>query len=254
MLKNRHLLLVLGLALAGCNINRDIMFKTPVDYSYDTVSDTIKPVFRIQPNDNFTFKLYANDGFRMIDLVDEVNGAVRTMQRVTFNYQVDFDGTCKLPLLGVVDLTGKTVREAELYLETRYTEYYNRPFVQLSVTNRRVIVFPGGGGDAKIVGLENSNTTLMEALAAAGGLAPRADSRKVKVFRRKPGGGRYVYQFNMSDIQGLPHADMVMQADDIVYVQPNPQLAREVLNDINPFITLLTTTVLVIGIVKGFSK
>ena len=34
----------------------------------------------------------------------------------------------------------------------------------------------------------------------------------------------------------------------------NPELAREVLNDITPLITLLTTTLLVIGIVKGFSN
>jgi hypothetical protein len=58
----------------------------------------------------------------------------------------------------------------------------------------------------------------------------------------------------MSDIKGLPYADIVMQADDILYVQPNPEIAKELLTAINPFIALLTTTVLVIGVVKGFSK
>ena len=42
-----------------------------------------------------------------------------------------------------------TVREAELMLEEKYTKYYNKPYVQLLVVNRRVVVFPGGGGDAK---------------------------------------------------------------------------------------------------------
>lgn len=249
---------VLGLAvaavLAGCNINRDIMFKTPIDYQFDAVPDTLPRAFRIQANDQISFRLFANDGFRMIDLVDEGGQGQRNAQRVSFQYQVDWDGQAKMPLLGLVKLAGLTVREAENELQKRYTVYYNRPFVQIQVTSRRVVVFPGGGGDARVVQLENSNTTLMEALATANGLARRADARKVKLFRRDSTGVRKVYQFDLSDIDGLPHADMVMMADDIIYVQPNPELAREILADVNPIITLLTTTVLVIGIVRGFSQ
>ena len=39
-------------------------------------------------------------------------------------------------------------------------------------------------------------------------------------------GKRLVYQFDLSDIDGLKYADMVMQGDDVVYVQPNPDIAR----------------------------
>ena len=241
------------MSMASCTINRDIMFKTPVDHTFDTPVDTVGKAFRIQANDMLTFRLFANDGFRMIDLVDEQQGQ-RNINRMTFNYLVDWDGTAKLPLLGPVKVSGYTVRQAEMFLETAYAKYYERPFVQLFVNNRRVVVFPGGGGDAKVVQLENTNTTLMEALAEAGGLAKRGDARRVKLFRRKPDGGRFVYQFDLSDISGLEHADMVMQADDIVYVHPNPELAREVLSDLNPVITLLTSTILVIGIVRGFSQ
>ena len=241
------------MSMASCTINRDIMFKTPLDHTFDMPVDTVGKAFRIQANDMLTFRLFANDGFRMIDLVDEQQGQ-RNINRMTFNYLVDWDGTAKLPLLGPVKVSGYTVRQAEMFLETAYAKYYERPFVQLFVNNRRVVVFPGGGGDAKVVQLENTNTTLMEALAEAGGLAKRGDARRVKLFRRKPDGGRFVYQFDLSDISGLEHADMVMQADDIVYVHPNPELAREVLSDLNPVITLLTSTILVIGIVRGFSQ
>lgn len=253
MVKCWSLVIVLCALLAGCNINRDIMFKTPLDHTFDQLPDTVPKSFRIQVNDIITFRLFANDGFRMIDLVDEGQQNQRN-NRTTFNYTVDADGRAKLPLLGLVPLTGLTVREAELKLESMYTEFYNRPFVQLFINNRRVVVFPGGGGDAKIIPLENTNTTLLEALASAGGLNKRGDARKVKVFRKVPDGPRKVYLFNLSDIEGLPYADLTMQADDIVYVQPNPEIARELLSDLNPFIALLTSTVLVIGIVRGFSQ
>jgi polysaccharide export outer membrane protein len=171
--------------------------------------------------------------------------------RNQFTYLVDYDGKVKLPLVNWVPLGGMTLRQAELYLQEKYSEFYNRPFVMLQVMNRRVVVFPGGGGDAKVVNLDNNNTTVAEVLAQAGGLAKRGDARRVKLFRRGPDGKRIVYQFDLSDIEGLKYADIVVQGDDIVYVHPNPEIAREVLYDINPIITLLTTLVLVLGLVQA---
>ena len=46
---------------------------------------------------------------------------------------------------------------------------------------------------------------------------------------------------------------MVMQGDDVVYVQPTPQLATEALQDILPVVTLLTSIVLMIGVFRGFN-
>ena len=120
------------------------------------------------------------------------------------------------------------------------------------VSNRRVVVFPGGGGDAKPVMLENNNTTLLEVIGMAGGLNKRGNASKVKVFRFDPSGKRMVYQFDLSDISGLQYADMVMQGDDVVYVQPNPDIAREIIADLAPVITLLSSILLVIAVSRNF--
>ena len=246
-----------GLLLTGCTVNRDIMFKTPTDHAYAAFPDTgIHNRFLVlQPNDVLQFRLFANDGFKMIDLVSEggtreANMAIRNL----FLYTIESDGLAKLPLLGRVKLSGYTIREAEMYLEENYAKYYNKPYVQLMVTNRRVVVFPGEGGDARVITLENNNTTLLEVLALAGGVARRGDARRVKLFRHHPDGSRTVHQFDMSDIDGLKYADIVMQGDDVVYVQPNPEIAREILQDLTPVITLLTSIVLVIGVVRGFGN
>jgi polysaccharide export outer membrane protein len=235
---------------AGCNINRDIMFKTPRDYAFDSVQDTMDRQFKVQPNDILSFRMYANDGFRMIDLINEDEASLRAANRTPFTYLVDPDGSTKFPVVGRTPIAGLTVRQAELMLEQKYATYYKAPFVLLTVSNRRVVVFPGGGGDAKIIPLENNNTTLLEALANAGGIAKRGDAHRVKLFRRQPDGTRKVFQFDLSDIDNLKYGDLVMQADDVVYVQPNAELARGLLTEITPLITLLTSTVLVIGLVR----
>ncbi len=253
MRKVLGILVVLALFGAGCTINRDVMFKTPVDYEFAPPPDSMERAFRIQPNDFLQFRLFANDGFKMIDLITE-EGQRNLQNRNQFMYLCDFDGLVKLPLVGRVPLGGKTLREAEIYLQDRYSEYYNRPFVMLQVMNRRVVVFPGGGGDAKVINLENNNTTLAEVIAQAGGLAKRGDARKIMLFRKDANGQRIVYNFDLSDIEGLKYADVVVQGYDIVYVHPNPEIAREVLYDLNPLIALLTTIVLVLGIVQAYKN
>lgn len=247
------ILVVLIVLASSCTINRDIMFKTPTDFEFAVPPDTVQRAFKIQANDFLQFRLFANDGFKMIDLITE-EGNRNANNRNIFTYLCDYDGQVKLPLVGRVMLAGKTLREAEIMLEGLYAEYYHRPFIMLNIINRRVVVFPGGGGDAKVINLDNNNTTLTEVLAQAGGLAKRGDARKVKLFRRRPEGGRDVFMFDLSDIEGLKHADMVIQGDDIVYVHPNPEIAREVLYDINPLIALLTTVVLVLGLVQAFQN
>ncbi len=240
------------LMLSGCLINQNIMFKTPHDYKFDTVSDTLEREFKIQPDDILSFRMFSNDGFKMIDLVNDNQMNMSTANRIQFAYSVDTDGSTKLPVIGTVHVAGMTVREAELSLEKQYSVYYQKPFVLLTVSNRRVVVFPGGGGDAKIIPLEKNNTTMLEVLASAGGLAARGDAHRIKLFRRTTDGGRKVFQFDLSDIDNLKYADLVMQADDVVYVQPKAEVARGLLQEITPLITLLTTTILVIGIARTF--
>ena len=247
------LLVLLVVFVTGCTINKDIMFKTPTDYQFAVPPDSIDPDFTINQNDFLQFRLFANDGFRLIDLISEENVRMPN-QRQLNSYLVSTDGMVKLPLLGRVLITGRTLREAELYLEELYVPYYNRPFVQLTILNRRAIVFPGSGGDARVVNLDNNSSTLTEVLAQAGGLTDRGNAQKVKLFRRKVGGGRLIYQFDLSDIDGLKYADMIIQGDDIIYVQPNPEIARELLNDLAPLIALLTTTVLVLGLVRSLQN
>ncbi|MFW5725299.1 MAG: polysaccharide biosynthesis/export family protein, partial [Bacteroidota bacterium] len=145
------------------------MLRTPSGYDYAEFPD--EPVieeYRLAPNDELFFRLYTNDGERLIDPITPITQQLRGDQ----NYIVEFDGMVKLPVMGRVKLSGMTIREAEKFLEQEFSAYYNRPFVTLRVTNHRVTIFPGGrGGTSQVVYLENTHTTIFEALAMAGGIA-----------------------------------------------------------------------------------
>lgn len=245
------LFIAITLIFSSCAINKDLMFKTPVNYEYDIPPEVLDIEYRLQIHDVLTFRLFDNDGFKLIDLSagggDNMQ-SFRNMQDFV-RYKIEVDGQCKLPILGRVQLQGKTVREAELYLEELYSQYNIKPFVILEVTNNRVIVMPGSGGDARVVPLMNDNTTLMEALASAGGIAKRGNASKIKLIRRTAE-GRQVYHIDLSKIDGIEDADMIVQAQDIIYVEPVPQLAVEILRDLAPIFAIITSTIVLLNFVR----
>lgn len=253
-MRNFLWLLLLAFAFSSCNINKDILFKAPADYDYATVPDTIDAAYKISPNDIVDFQFFVSKGYILtegnINSKEGANLALRDKNQ-RLHYIVDRDGTVKFPILGRVHISGLTIREAENKLEELYSKYYNEPFVMLEINNNRIIVSPGGGGDAKVIPLTNQNTTLMEALALAGGVNDRGDASQIKLIRRtEDGQGHEVYKIDLSTIEGLAQADIVVQANDIIYVRPLPMLARETVREIAPYISLLSSIVLVISVLN----
>jgi polysaccharide export outer membrane protein len=244
-MKNIFLFLIAVLLLSGCRILRpDIMLKTPKNYVYSPIKDTVSiKESKIGPNDIFEFRLFSNDGFKLIDLTS-LNGNVNLSQASVLQYLLEKDGTVKLPVLGSVKLAGFTIREAENFLESKYSQYYVKPFVLLKITNKRVIIFPGSGGTAKVLAITNNNTTLIEAIALAGGLPEYAKAYKIKVIRGDPQKPT-VYLIDLSTISGIAYGSMVVQANDIIYVEPRIRFSSELLKEIGPVLSLVTSAFLV---------
>lgn len=229
--------------LSSCSVFKpSFMLHTGKKYPYAEVPKTPQYEYKIANNDIVQFKIFSNNGFKLIDLTN-FSATAAGVSRVTLDYLVEHDGMVKLPIVGRILLAGQTIREAELMLEQVYAEHYNKPFVMLSVSNRRVIVFPGSGGLASVITLQNNNTTLMEALALAGGIAT-GKARKIKLIRgdfKDP----QVYLIDLSTIEGMKNGDMVIQANDIIYVEPVLQVTKTILSELTPVITLLTSLIFV---------
>ena len=247
--------------LGSCTVNKDILFKTPTDYVFDEMPDSASSETRITPNNILTLYFYTGNGHVMIESGlgstalssggSQSNSSLNTRNQIT--YLVEMDGTVKLPVIGRVKLDGLSLRDAESKLEEMYSLYYNEPFVILKVSNNRVIVSPGTGGKAQVVVLTNANTTVLEALAQAGGVADRGIASKIKLIREnRETGKRDVYLIDLSTIDGLAQADLIVQPNDIIYVDPLPLIASELVKEIAPIITLITTTVLIITLARSF--
>jgi polysaccharide biosynthesis/export protein len=249
---------VLLLSMSGCYINADMMLKTPKDFVFDDPSqETIPDEYIIAPNDIIQFRLFSNKAYRITDMsagAMEGNNRMMFNRQNQLNYQVNPTGFVRLPILDSVYLSGMTVRNAELFLETLYDSVYVDPFVQIEIINKRVIVFPGGGSEARIIYLQNNNTTLLEAIGMAGGVSGRGRANRIKIMRQKGDGTRKVFLIDLSTIEGLKSADMIVQANDYIYVEPVPYITREILQEVTPVISLITSAVLVVTSIRLLTR
>jgi len=218
------------------------MLKTPKNYVYDKISDSIsKQDYKIENNDIMTMRIFSNDGFKIIDLAT----AGQMNQYLDLHYLINNDGTCKLPLVGKLKLSGLSIREATEYLEQAYSEFYIKPFVYIGIINKRVTVFPGNGGAAKVINLTNNNTTVMEVIALAGGIAEDGKAYKVKLIRRENKSKPKIYLMDLSTINGLESANTVVLANDIIYIEPRYRLAKTLISEISPILSILSSAILI---------
>lgn len=235
------------IVFSSCKVFRsNLMLKTPKDFAYDQLVDSLSRLdYRIAPNDAVQYKIFPNNGFKLIDMASNSSGGGF---RDDLNVIVDSQGFINMPLLGRVKVAGLTLQQAEKLLESKFVIQYVDPYVTLRITNKRVIVFPGNGGAAKVMPLMNSNTTVIEAIAAAGGIMEDGKAYKVKLFRNNPDSVQkpFVYLMDLSRIEGLSLANAKVQAGDIIYVEPRYKPVATTIKELSPVLTLISTMLILI--------
>ncbi|MBI2268740.1 MAG: polysaccharide biosynthesis/export family protein [Bacteroidetes bacterium] len=244
--------LLVAIVFTGCRImNPSLMLKTPKGYQYSQMKDTVANLeYRISPNDVIELRVFSNDGFKLTDVTSTNTPGFINVNQGTLPYTVDVEGNAKLPVLGNISLKGLTIREAQLMLEEKYSLYYIRPFILLKVTSRRVIIFPGTGGTSKVIILDHNNITLLEGLAMAGGLSYDGKAYQIKLIRRTPGKPSEVYHIDLSTIDGLKQGNIVLQSNDIIYVQQRIRISQGIVTELSPIISIISSFLLVYTVIN----
>jgi polysaccharide export outer membrane protein len=239
--------------LQGCrfwtNVNSNQMFKTPKDgsFKFDSLQMAPSDDYKIGPGDRFLFFFSTNNGERIINGLSGVAGASAGGQFTSQNtqnvmdYLVRSDGTAEIPVVGQYPVAGLTIVQLEDSLTKILSKQFQSPFVQIRLSNQRVIVFPGRG-QAQVVYLQNVNTSLLEVIAMAGGISNDGFSNSIKVMRQNKSGKRSVFKIDLSTIEGIKAAEMIVQSNDYIYIDYKPRIASGILTEIAPWISLFSTS------------
>lgn len=165
-------------------------------------------------------------------------------------YYVDPAGWLNLPILGMIQVGGLTIPQAEDTIAVKVQKYLDRPVVRLKLLNFRFSVMGEVEREGTLFANDN-NITLLQGLAMAGGPSEFGDLSKIKIIRHA-GENTYVFYVNLLTEDYLSSPFGYVQPNDVIVVPPLRQ--RSFLKYMSPNISLLATTVsLVISVLALIS-
>lgn len=218
------------------------LFRETKDFYYYEMTELKQMEHIVMHGDFIAFNVTSMKGLDLIDLNSGSQGSGQTqsiLRGTGAQFFVRQDGTVDLPILGVVQVAGMKRLEVEKILREKYSGIFVDPFITITITNRRAFVL-AGLGRAQVVPLPRENTSLIELLALAGGIAENAKSSKIRIIR-----GDYenptIKKVDLSTITGLKDAGMIVQANDLVIIDPVTRIAPAILRELAPYLSLFTT-------------
>ncbi len=254
---NRFFLIILFIPLLySCKVYKsNILFKTQYEYVVDSIRKAgMDPGknFIIARNDYITIKVYTNKGERIIDPDFELmKGTPMNLTINELRYLVRQNGKVFLPMVGDIKIEGYTIRQADSLLSVEYSKYYYDVFVNTKIANKRVVVIGATGG--KLIPLENDNISVIEVIAIYGGVSSDSRTGNIRLIRgdlKKPD----VSIINLSTIEGMKKATLVVEPNDIIYIEPVRRKLPQFLQDIYPIITVISSVVTTILLIANLNK
>jgi polysaccharide biosynthesis/export protein len=155
--------------------------------------------------------------------------------------QVGEDGNITLPLVGKIQLRGKTTYEAEQIIAGKLREkYLQSPQVTVSIKQYGKRITVSGEVKTPRVLPDDGNTTLSQAVAGSGGLSELGDPARIHIARSRD---QRVQDeiYDLNEIQAGKAADPLLKGGDIVVAESSgTRVALKSVKDLLPFAILAT--------------
>lgn len=220
----------LSVFLLSCGVKKGVRYFEDIDKN-QTIVNVQSSKLRYQPNDIVTIRVSSPDnvGVAPFNLTTgsyktDSNSAT-TSQGSNLPYQINEDGTVNFPLLGKIEMVGKTEEEVVVNIEARLKPYINQPSVDIDLQNFSISLL----GDVKSPGrymVDNERINILEALALAGDLTISGLRDEVIVLREKNDKTEFI-RVNLLDESLFNSEAYYLQQNDIVYVEPNAIKTRD---------------------------
>jgi len=229
-------------------------------YLQQTNTDTLQiytnadTAYKLQNGDNLYIRVLSlnkevNDVFNVNSSQNSYNMYNNESSLYINGYTISDSGNVDLPILGKINLTGKTVNDARATVQSRLDEYIKDGIADLKLTSYRFTIL----GEVKQPGVfmnYSEKLNIYEALGRAGDITEYGDKTEVVIVRPTPDGS-VTYKFDLTSNNVLSSEYFYIQPNDVVYVEPLKYKAWR-LNTLN--VTLMLSAVSTLILVLNFVK
>ncbi|MBV8252182.1 MAG: polysaccharide export protein [Chitinophaga sp.] len=136
-------------------------------------------------------------------------------------YLVDKDGNISLPMIGKLQVKGKSTDAVRDEIQAKAAALYKDPVVNVRFANFKVTVLGEVARPSSYI-MPNEKVTLLDAIGMAGDLTIYGKRENVLLIRESEGKKEFVrFDLNKSNLFTSPY--YYLRQGDVIYVEPNKQ-------------------------------
>jgi polysaccharide export outer membrane protein len=250
-LKKYHILILLLSVLfaASCTRYKNMVYLQEGP-GKQGLYNAVPPDYHIQKRDVLYIRILSlnQDITQVINSTSILNTSQFTNDASLFiyGYNVSDSGYVEIPIIGHVDVLGKTLEEARTAVSTQTALYLKDATVIIKLISFKYSVI----GEVNRPGVYqnyNNQLTVLEAISNAGDISPYGNRRRVMVVR--PGNeGTKTFRLDLTSTDILASDGFFLLPNDIVYVEPVKSYNLRVnLPVISIFLSGVTTFILILN-------
>ncbi len=215
-------MVLIAFGASSCSVSKD---KKSFTYFNNLPGDTL-----------FITKDQNQDVEQRLKPADVVSIRVATLDNVSntlFNepalqtdgYKLDINGDINFPIVGKVNLKGRTIEEASTLLTQKISAQVKNPIVNVRLLNAQVLIM-GEIATPGMVNISDRKTTLLEAIGRAGDIKASGKKDDILVIRTQNGNKEYA-RVNLNDKNAIYSPYYFLRQDDVVVINPTKLREKE---------------------------
>jgi polysaccharide export outer membrane protein len=173
----------------------------------------------IQTLDPVSTGMLNQESANPLPAIGNANQPVSSASSAVTGYLVDKNGEIILPLVGKVDVKGKSTAEVRDIIQTKAAEFYKDPVVSVRFANFKITVLGEVARPSTYV-MPNEKVSVLDALGMAGDLTIFGKRENVLLIREGMSDKEFV-RLNLNDSKLFSSPYYYLQQGDVIYVEPN---------------------------------
>jgi polysaccharide biosynthesis/export protein len=251
-MRNFFYIILLLLILSSCSTKKEILyFQDPEKLENMKGSIDFEPVFEV--NDILHIKVTSlnDEVVAPFQMPSESSSGGNQQSPSAMGYLVDINGEIRFPVLGKVEVAGKSRSELETLLTKKIHAYVTDAVVAVRLVNFRVVVL-GEAGSQTVVKVDNERMSIPELLANVGGIS--YDGRRDNILIiRESNGVRSVGHVDMTNADVFKNPYYYLKQNDIVYVEPTYKKIKSA-GFITSYTGLISLGTTIFGLIVLFTR
>lgn len=199
--------------------------------------------YKLRKGDRIYITVYSTD--EKTNMIFNGSSSSRMMSGSTssandlYTYLVDESGNINLPMVGELNIEGKTVREATVVVEKAIESLFKFSTVEMKIAQRYFSII--GNSVNGLIQMPKEKINIFQALALAGDIGVSGDRSKLKILRENPNGTTTLKTFDVRSEDIVHSSYFYVEPNDVIYIQDDEKQFFSVTNLPMLFSTVLST-------------